>query len=197
MTGCRTDTKSYLCPCHAVAASDARALIKLTMKSLRKVYRSLGRGLLTCIWQRRQLCYFCYQTLMSVLKPRNVTCDQCMQCRSPSCSMYGPAYGPAFGPACDAAYTALHLVLHIMPHMIIESMISASAAVIYQCCEQELFWLQVTSLGELSSPSIVLFDVVQSRIKELGETVSPQQKREIKSAYEALGYKDHADAAGV
>lgn len=55
----------------------------------------------------------------------------------------------------------------------------------------------VTSLGDLSSPSIVLFDVVQSRIEELGDRVSPQQKQEIKSAYEALGYKDHANETGI
>ncbi len=56
---------------------------------------------------------------------------------------------------------------------------------------------QVTSLGELSSPSIVLFDAIQARVKELGDQLSPQQRKDIKSAYQALGYDGHADAAGV
>ena len=56
---------------------------------------------------------------------------------------------------------------------------------------------QVTSLGELSSPSIVLFDAIQARVQELGDQLSPQQRKDIKAAYQALGYDGHADAAGV
>ena len=52
-------------------------------------------------------------------------------------------------------------------------------------------------MGQLSSPSVVLFDAIQARVEELGDQVSPQHKKDIKAAYEALGYDGHAQATGV
>jgi hypothetical protein len=53
----------------------------------------------------------------------------------------------------------------------------------------------VTSLGQLSSPSVVLAEALQQRAEELGDDLSDQQKKELAEAFEKLGYSDLAAKA--
>jgi hypothetical protein len=53
----------------------------------------------------------------------------------------------------------------------------------------------VTSLGQLSSPSVVLAEALQQRAEELGGDLSDTQKKELAEAFEKLGYSDLAAKA--
>lgn len=54
---------------------------------------------------------------------------------------------------------------------------------------EELDHVQATSLERLDhSPSIVLFDAIQSRIVEIADSVKPDEKQALEKAFSKLGY---------
>lgn len=53
--------------------------------------------------------------------------------------------------------------------------------------------VQATSLMRLDhSPSIVLFDAIQSRIVEISDSVTPEEKHALEKAFSKLGYGHEA-----
>ena len=51
--------------------------------------------------------------------------------------------------------------------------------------------LQASGLADLEhSPSVVLFDALQKRAKDIDADFSEEQKTELKKAFEKLGYAD-------
>lgn len=51
--------------------------------------------------------------------------------------------------------------------------------------------LQASGLADLEhSPSVVLFDALQKRAKDIDADFSEEQKKELKTAFEKLGYAD-------
>ena len=51
--------------------------------------------------------------------------------------------------------------------------------------------MQATGLAELEhSPSVILFDAIQERAKDIAEDFSPEQKKGLEQAYQKLEY-DH------
>ncbi len=55
------------------------------------------------------------------------------------------------------------------------------------------FGVQATSLMRLdNSPSIVLFDAIQSRIVEISKSVKPEEKEALEEAFNKLGYGHEA-----